>query len=142
MTGPGVDVLASAKTWMESDAVQQLRATAGLAGMVRAVGMPDLHPGKGAPIGAVFACRGWVYPYLVGNDIGCGMGLYRTDMPRRAARLDRWEKRLADLDGPWEGDGVAWLAERVVADLVDAGAATVVASLRPLLTYKTRSRGR
>jgi hypothetical protein len=29
-----------------------------------------------------------------------------------------------------------------MADLVEAGAARVVASLRPLLTYKTRTRGR
>jgi RNA-splicing ligase RtcB len=37
---------------MESDAVQQLRASAALPGMLRAVGMPDLHPGKGWPIGS------------------------------------------------------------------------------------------
>jgi release factor H-coupled RctB family protein len=32
--------------------------------------------------------------------------------------------------------------DRVVGDLVEAGAAAVVAALRPLLTYKTRTRGR
>ena len=110
-----VDVLASTRTWMESDAVQQLRATAGLPGMLRAVGMPDLHPGKGSPIGAVFACQGWVYPYLIGNDIGCGMALYRTDLHRRAAKLDRWERRLDGLEGAWEGDARAWLVARGVA---------------------------
>src|SRR5437868_1744892 len=108
-------VIASAKTWIESDAVQQLRATATLPGMVRAVGMPDLHPGKGAPIGAVFACQGWVYPYLIGSDIGCGMALTQTDLARGAPKLDRWEKRLtAELDGPWDGDTRAWLEERGV----------------------------
>jgi hypothetical protein len=63
-----VSAIASSRTWIESDAIQQLRATASLAGMRRAVGMPDLHPGKGAPIGAVFACAGWVFPYLIGNS--------------------------------------------------------------------------
>ena len=47
MTSASVEVIASPKTWIESDSVQQLRATASLPGMVRAVGMPDLHPGKG-----------------------------------------------------------------------------------------------
>jgi release factor H-coupled RctB family protein len=116
MTGPSIDVIASPETWIESDAVQQLRATAGLPGMRRAVGMPDLHPGKGAPIGAVFACAGWIYPHLIGTDIGCGMALFRTDLPRKALKLDRFEKRLADLDGPWSGDAAAWLAEHGVTD--------------------------
>jgi release factor H-coupled RctB family protein len=112
MTSARVDVIASPKSWIESDAVQQLRATANLPGMLRAVGMPDLHPGKGAPIGAVFACAGWVYPYLIGSDIGCGMALYRADLARKAIKLDRWERHLDDLDGPWAGDVAARLAER------------------------------
>jgi release factor H-coupled RctB family protein len=111
VTDVQVEVIASPKTWMESDAVQQLRATAALPGMRRAVGMPDLHPGKGAPIGAVFACEGWVYPYLIGNDIGCGMSLWRTDLRRKDAKLDRWERRLVDLDGEWSGDTAGWLAD-------------------------------
>lgn len=115
MTGASVAVIASPKTWMESDAVQQLRARVALPGMLRAVGLPDLHPGKGAPIGAVFACDGWVYPYLIGNDIGCGMALWRTDLARKAVKLDRWERRLVDLDGSWSGDVGAWLADRGVA---------------------------
>jgi release factor H-coupled RctB family protein len=107
-------VLASSRMWMESEAVQQLRAAARLPGMRRAVGMPDLHPGRGVPVGAVFAAEGWVYPHLVGNDIGCGMALSLTDLERPAARLDRWARRLAeldDLDAPWEGDAASWLAE-------------------------------
>jgi release factor H-coupled RctB family protein len=105
-----VDVIASSRTWMESDAVGQLRATAGLPGMLRAVGLPDLHPGPGTPVGAVFACAGWVYPHLVGSDIGCGMSLSLTDLKRSEVRLDRWERRLDALKGPWEGDATAWLA--------------------------------
>ena len=45
-------VIAAPRLWIEGAAIQQLAKTVQLPGMVRAVGMPDLHPGKGAPIGA------------------------------------------------------------------------------------------
>lgn len=35
--------------------------------------MPDVHLGKGATIGSVFASRDYVCPNAVGVDIGCGM---------------------------------------------------------------------
>lgn len=105
-----VRVIASARTWIEGEAVQQLEGTARLPGMRAAIGMPDLHPGKGSPIGAAFLCEGRVYPHLVGNDIGCGMGLWATDLLRRKAKRDRWADRLEDLDGPWDGDPAAALA--------------------------------
>lgn len=35
--------------------------------------MPDVHAGKGMPIGGVLACRDAVVPNAVGVDIGCGM---------------------------------------------------------------------
>ena len=49
-----VRVVASEKTWIEGNALQQLEMTAQLKGVQRAVGMPDLHAGKGCPIGAAF----------------------------------------------------------------------------------------
>ncbi len=90
--------------------MQQLERTAQLPGMLRAVGMPDLHPGKGSPIGAAFLSEGVVYPALVGNDIGCGMGLWMLDVPARKTQLDKWEKRLRGLEQPWDDDAPAWLA--------------------------------
>jgi release factor H-coupled RctB family protein len=78
--------------------------------MLRAVGMPDLHPGKGSPVGAAFLSEGVVYPALVGNDIGCGMGLWTLDVPARKTQLDKWEKRLRGLEQPWDGDAAEWLA--------------------------------
>ncbi|WP_343218572.1 RtcB family protein [Lamprobacter modestohalophilus] len=48
--------------------------------MRAAVGLLDLHSGKGYPIGAAFlAVR--LYPALVSNDIGCGMALWQTELP-------------------------------------------------------------
>lgn len=110
-----IKVVASPGAWIEGEAVAQLEGVAKLPGMRAAIGMPDLHPGKGSPIGAAFVCEGCLYPHLVGNDIGCGMGLWATDLQKRKAKRDRWADRLGDLDGPWDGDVAAVLAEAGVA---------------------------
>ena len=71
-----IDFLHSA-TPVDDMAVKQLTATAMWPGMIACVGMPDLHPGSGAsPVGAAFLADR-VYPDLVGQDIGCGMALYK-----------------------------------------------------------------
>jgi len=90
-------IFASPRNWMESAAVDQLERTAALPGMVQAVGMPDLHPGKGSPVGAAFLSEGIVYPYLIGGDIGCGMSFWKTNLSRRKMNLDKWEKKLKAL---------------------------------------------
>ncbi|WP_084438415.1 RNA ligase RtcB family protein [Niveispirillum irakense] len=113
--GPKVRVIASSSTWIEGEALRQLDATAALPGMRLAVGMPDLHPGKGSPVGAAFLSEGVIYPTLVGSDIGCGMALWQTDMPVRKARPDRLAERMEGLDQPWNGDPEAWLAARDLA---------------------------
>ncbi|CAL6702672.1 Putative release factor H-coupled RctB family protein [Escherichia coli] len=69
-----VFTIASDDLWIESLAIQQLHTTANLPNMQRVVGMPDLHPGRGYPIGAAFFSVGRFYPALVGNDIGWRYG--------------------------------------------------------------------
>jgi release factor H-coupled RctB family protein len=71
-----VRVVAGEEVWLEAEAVEQLARVAGLPGCVRAVGMPDLHPGPGIPIGAAFAFDDVVRPGLVGSDAGCGARLW------------------------------------------------------------------
>jgi release factor H-coupled RctB family protein len=71
-----VRVVAGEEVWLETEALEQLARVAALPGCVRAVGMPDLHPGPGIPIGAVFAFDGVVRPALVGSDAGCGARLW------------------------------------------------------------------
>jgi release factor H-coupled RctB family protein len=110
-----VRVLASASNWIEGIAEQQLKKTAALPGMRLAVGLPDLHPGKGSPIGAVFAVEGRLYPALVGNDIGCGIGLWQTSLRASKIRREAWADKLRRLDEPWDGDTGTWLAERGLA---------------------------
>src|ERR1700761_369926 len=52
--------------WIEGEAVAQFARVAGLAGCVRAAAMPDLHPGRGIPVGAAFAFADVVHPALIG----------------------------------------------------------------------------
>ena len=110
-TETNVRLFASAQSWIEGEAVRQLYATAKLAGMQQAVGFPDLHPGKDAPVGAAFVSRELIYPHLIGGDIGCGMALFQTDLVQRDAKLDRWAKLYFHLEHPWEGEVGEFLAK-------------------------------
>lgn len=101
---PGVSLIANAKTWIEGNAIQQLQGTARLPGMHRVVGMPDLHPGRGYPVGAAFFSAGCFYPALIGNDIGCGMALWQTGLLAARYSADKLEKRLGSIDGPLDAD--------------------------------------
>ncbi|MCA9547883.1 MAG: RtcB family protein, partial [Myxococcales bacterium] len=88
----------------------------------RAVGLPDLHPGRGIPIGAAFAFAGVIEPALVGGDAGCGVRVVGVPRPRRGGdalgrRLDKATRGpalphcdpQALLDAVW-ADGPAGLA--------------------------------
>ncbi|MCX9156301.1 RNA ligase RtcB family protein [Niveibacterium sp. 24ML] len=111
----GVSLLASAKTWIEGDAIQQLQNTAKLEGMRRVVGMPDLHPGRGYPVGAAFFSCGRYYPALIGNDIGCGMALWQTSLERSKHSADKLEKKLGNIDGPLGEDWRELIAAEALA---------------------------
>lgn len=105
-------LVASDKTWIEDAAVQQLVTTSKLEGMQRVAGMPDLHPGRGYPVGAAFFSVGRFYPALVGNDIGCGMSLWLTDIPAANVKPEKLEKRAGNIDGPFtSSDAFDGLAE-------------------------------
>jgi release factor H-coupled RctB family protein len=107
-----VRLFASAQSWIEGEAVRQLYATAKLDGVRLAVGFPDLHPGKGTPVGAAFVTEGVIYPHLIGGDIGCGMALFKTNLVRRDVKLDRWAKLQFNLEYPWDQFVSDFLAER------------------------------
>jgi release factor H-coupled RctB family protein len=111
LTETQVRLFASSKSWIEGEAVRQLYATAKLDGVRRAVGFPDLHPGKGSPVGATFVTNGVIYPHLIGGDIGCGMALFQTDLLRRDAKLDRWAEKYFHLEHPWDEEVGEFLAE-------------------------------
>lgn len=78
---------------MEQTAITQLEALAGLPGVNRIVGLPDLHAGK-TPIGIAVVTEGILYPHLIGGDIGCGMGLFAPGIPLRKYKQERFVTRL------------------------------------------------
>jgi release factor H-coupled RctB family protein len=104
LTKTNVRLFASAKSWVEGEALRQLYAVANSDGIRVAVGFPDLHPGKGSPVGAAFVTEGLIYPYIIGGDIGCGMALFKTDLVQRDIKLNRWADLRFDLELPWEGE--------------------------------------
>jgi release factor H-coupled RctB family protein len=110
IASPAVRVIASPKSWIEGEAVRQLYATAKLTGVQAAVGFPDLHPGKGTPVGAAFVTEDVIYPHLIGGDIGCGMALFKTNLLRREVKLDRWAALRFNLEHPWVEDVGEFLA--------------------------------
>ncbi|KAF8756460.1 tRNA-splicing ligase RtcB [Rhizoctonia solani] len=105
-----VDVIAE-ESYVDSEAVKQLKAVAGLEGVIAVIGMPDLHPGNRFPIGCAIAARG-VYPALIGTDVGCGIALYRLAATPSHLVPSKIASRLRGLDDPWSGDVAAWLSER------------------------------
>ncbi|CAM3543440.1 RNA ligase RtcB family protein [Kibdelosporangium persicum] len=92
-----VTVFASPSSWIESDAVAQCHQVAAFDGMIHVAAMPDLHPGKGAPIGAAMAST-VLYPFLVGSDIGCGIAVFPIKLKR--AVPEKLAARFPDLDQP------------------------------------------
>jgi len=91
-----VTIISSEKNWLEQNAVNQLNQISTLPGVVRAIGLPDLHPGK-TPVGAVIITEGIIYPHLVGNDIGCGMGLFMTGIEKRKVKIERLVKKAESI---------------------------------------------
>lgn len=98
-------IISSAKNWLEQKAVEQLKKIALYPGVVKAIGLPDLHPGK-TPVGAVLITEGIIYPHFIGNDIGCGMSLFITEINKQKNKTDKMVKRLEvipnirDIDFP------------------------------------------
>lgn len=95
-----VSLIASTDTWIEGLAIQQLIKTSELSGMHSVAGMPDLHPGRGYPIGAAFFTTNKIYPALVGNDIGCGMSLWQTSAKVSKVNLEKLAKKFEHIELP------------------------------------------
>lgn len=88
-----VKLVSTEKNWMESTAIVQLKNLAMLSGVREVVGLPDLHAGK-TPVGIAVKTKGVFYPHLIGNDIGCGMGLFASGISMKKYKQDRWVSKL------------------------------------------------
>lgn len=64
--------------------------------------MPDVHFGKGVPVGSVLPTVGAIVPAAVGVDVGCGMNAVRLDLnakqlPDHLAKVRRLIERRIPL---------------------------------------------
>lgn len=99
-----IQIIADSNTWIEGNAVAQLETTARLPHMLRVAGMPDLHAGRGYPIGAAFFSERHFYPALIGNDIGCGMAFWQTNLRVAKLKPAKFAKQLGNIDTPLDKD--------------------------------------
>lgn len=95
-----LNIIKTSNSWIEGSAVLQLQNSSNLEYMKYVCGMPDLHPGKGYPVGASFVSHSnYIYPYLIGSDIGCGMRLdILTDLTSDKIKLEKTKKQLMNLE--------------------------------------------
>lgn len=91
-----IRIIASNKCWIEDIAKRQLEDISNLSGVLRIVGLPDLHAGK-IPVGLAVETRDFIYPHIIGNDIGCGMTLFKTGISKKKFKKDRWIKSLGKI---------------------------------------------
>ena len=82
------------KTWLEGPAVEQFKRVMEFPGIIQGAAFPDLHPGRGVPVGAAFLSEKVIYPALIGNDIGCGMTLFATGIKEHKFKKDKLFRRL------------------------------------------------
>lgn len=82
-------VIATPAVWLEGEAIRQLEEVAQDDDCASAVGMPDLHPGPGIPIGAAFGFTQTIRPRLVGSDAGCGALVVGLGKVKLSSSLER-----------------------------------------------------
>lgn len=60
---------------------------------------PDFHKGSGIPIGTSLLTKGMVIPGAVGNDVNCGVRLYKTSLKKDSflAAIDKLEAPLRHI---------------------------------------------
>lgn len=96
MENENLILISNHKNWVEQAAKDQLAGVSRLHGVVKTVGLPDLHPGK-TPVGMAVLSQGLFYPHLIGNDIGCGMSLFSTGVRRARFKVERCVTRLNSI---------------------------------------------
>ncbi len=111
--GNTITIIQNSNTWIEGNAIQQLERTAQMPHIQRVAAMPDLHAGRGYPIGAAFFSVGHFYPALIGNDIGCGMAFWQTDLPVHKIKLPKLVKQLGNIDAPLNDTWAERIAELI-----------------------------
>ncbi|KAF9985341.1 hypothetical protein BGZ65_011138 [Modicella reniformis] len=109
-TPPATVLVLAKKSFVDPDANVQLNRTAML-------------PGNQHPIGATFITQKIIYPALIGNDIGCGMAVYKTRLSS-TIKPQKIVDKLHHLEGRWtEGDPHAFLISKLGDQHTETGKA-------------------
>jgi len=118
-----ISIIASSTSWIESSAIDQMEALARLKGVEYIIGLPDLHPGRGIPVGAVCITKDIIYPHIIGNDIGCGMSLFKTNIRSNKFSTnkiaDKLEKNIGNENSGSIGGGNHFVEFLVVESIDD-----------------------
>ena len=120
------------KSDYEAEAEKQLKnVTLTHKNVLFAIGMPDLHPGKGYPIGSSIITSNIAYPPLIGEDIGWGMSFVKTQIPItkiKGKTIDKWSRCLRSIDTYIDCDHselakfpMKWATEANIPELHDDG---------------------
>ena len=96
-----IKLITTKNSWVDGIAQKQIEQIAQFDGVESVAGLPDLHNG---PVGVSVVSKNKIYPHLVGNDIGCGMALFQTDIRTHKVKLDKWERLLYGLNSYSEID--------------------------------------
>jgi len=105
VNGVPVHLVRSPDLWIEGTGLDQLRAVAGLDGVVEVIGLPDLQPGRGYPIGSVALTRNRLIPVLIDKDIGCGM--FFASFGETRINPAKIAKKLSGRFFSWDGISVS-----------------------------------
>ena len=90
------NIITNNKNWMETTAINQLKHISTYKGVIQATGLPDLHAGR-SPVGIAVITQDYIYPYLLGSDIGCGMGLFDTGIGSKKFKMEKWQSKLNNI---------------------------------------------
>jgi tRNA-splicing ligase RtcB (3'-phosphate/5'-hydroxy nucleic acid ligase) len=80
----------------EEEVFQQVKAATEFPGVTDVVLTPDAHTGYVVPVGCVMATTGTLCQAPVGYDIGCGMALLTSDVPRERGLDDRLRRQFSE----------------------------------------------
>ena len=96
----GVHVIAKRSIYEEEAEKQLSNVVLKHKDILFSIGMPDLHPGRGYPIGSSIITSNTIYPPLIGTDIGWGMSFIKTQIPAKVngKTVEKWAKRLKSID--------------------------------------------
>jgi len=92
-----ITLIASEKNWIDTRSVDALKNVAKLEGVKRVVGLPDLSVGN-VPNGMAVITQDYIYPHLIGGDIGCGMMLCEVKIKPKKIKVEKFAKYLSKIE--------------------------------------------